>query len=599
MPGRIFLENLSSTQLSIDASQQQQADLWARILLRPSCQPFLSDKNESRGATDEPRRLQFRKRLLQLLRRHWRDRATEARFLQLANVLHNDGCAVFAGLIDSVSFRQLIHDYGQIMDATGSQAFLHTFAPLHTKPDFLQSSHYNGAMIHPLLVGLMSYAMGGPIRLTDIRGKDTAPISVNSQDNMLHLDDSPFRDEYKILLGWEKGTVKGPTGQNFTYLPGTQMGIRQVRLDDHARSWSTEDDSLFITDESLDDVLNFQKRVNGGQTRVVEVRYPQQPVTIVFHASSLVHHRYRNYGGKDRSCVIMAFHLISQDPGSLIRLLPHTPKDKIIDVLLDPPTNQPTDKFLSTLEACAQNIETKINEILDPVQNAVLVDDTNLQLGSCDLERWRRTVVEAPSATEMKLKSENFITSIRPISQRRVVEVIAGAMAYDKHGRLDLILYDDGYEELRKLARKSIWTLREEQLTKMVQAWLPKLDGHLFSIADVSLPSNLKRRAEQAALIIRESFPDFNFKRDSLDEKERRMVSTHQLITDLGESIVRCTREETFVTTTLFLLLILEQVTPNLDTLSQEFLVPIRMELLKTYIASVLLVEAKYRWEIA
>lgn len=59
--------------------------------------------------------------------------------------------------------------------------------------------------------------MGGPIRLTDIRGKDTAPVSINSQDNMLHLDDSPFRSEYKILLGWQTGTVKGPTGQNFTY----------------------------------------------------------------------------------------------------------------------------------------------------------------------------------------------------------------------------------------------------------------------------------------------------------------------------------------------------------------------------------------------
>jgi hypothetical protein len=560
MPGHLLLGDLSGIQLSIDASHQQQVDLWARILLESSSYPFLSDRNKSHGSTDDSGRLQFRKRLLQLLRRHWRDEATEPQFLQLAHVLH-------------------------------------TFAPLHMKPEFLRSSHYNDAMIHPLLVALMSYAMGGPIRLTDIRGKDTAPISVNSQDNMLHLDDSPFRSEYKILLGWEKGTVKGPTGQNFTYLPGTQIGIRHVRPDDRGGSWSTEDDSLFITDESLADVLNFQKRVNGGRTRVVEVRYPQQPVTIVFHANSLVHHRYRNYGGKDRSCVIMAFHLISEDPGSLTRLLPHTLKDTIADVLLDPSTNRPIDQFLSTLEACAEKIETKIKEIEDPTQNAALVDDANLELGSSDFERWRRTVVKAPSATEMKLKSGKLITSTGPISQRRVVEVIAGAMAYDKHGRLDLILYDDGHEELRKLARKSIWTLREEELTAVVQAWLPKLDGHQFSIADVSLPSDLLKGAEQAALIIRESFPhfNFNFKRDSSDDKKRRILSTHQLIIDLGKSIVRCIREETFVTTTLFLFLILEQVTPKLNILSQELLVPIRTKLLKTYIASVLLVEARYR----
>jgi hypothetical protein len=44
---------------------------------------------------------------------------------------------------------------------------------------------------------------------------------------------------------------------------------------------------------------------------------------------------------------------------------------------------------------------------------------------------------------------------------------LAAAMAYDKHGLLDLIIYIDGHKEIRKPARKSIWTVSRENIAQI------------------------------------------------------------------------------------------------------------------------------------
>jgi hypothetical protein len=68
---------------------------------------------------------------------------------------------------------------------------------LANHPDFLADKEFNEAFLHPILVALVSYRVGGPIRAVDARGKDAEPISVLAQDNMLHIDNTPFNDEYK------------------------------------------------------------------------------------------------------------------------------------------------------------------------------------------------------------------------------------------------------------------------------------------------------------------------------------------------------------------------------------------------------------------
>ncbi|KAJ9143223.1 hypothetical protein NKR19_g6943 [Coniochaeta hoffmannii] len=481
------------------------------------------------------------------------------------------------------------------MNGTGSHAFLHSFSHLIAHPEFIKHQDYNSAFIHPLLIALMAYAMGGPVRMTDARGKDTQPISVNAQDNMLHIDNTPFREEYKILLGWEKGQVKGPTGQNFTFLPGTHKGNRLIRVDGQSQPWSTENDSLFITNESIDGVLGFQRDITGHEPRVVEVEYPDQPITVLFNAGSLVHHRYRNNDGNARSCVITAFHLASDHPGALIGSDTDEEPRSLADMLMGYQDGSDVGTFCSLLGAQAAAIEAKITEILDEGHHSTLVDTSRLTLSGQKLDTWRKTVINAPSATQIKFESGNFLSSAETSTSRELlVQKLAAAMSYDKHGLLDLIIYADGHEEIRKPARKSVWTMPRDKIAQVLPAWLPAVEGYKFSTADVEKPEVLRQKVQKLARLIRENFPSIDFAKESTDREEQKISSAHQLIVDLGESITRCEKVETYITTNLFLFLIIDQIIPSLDWASRHRVIATCAVFLRAYIASVLVVEKGY-----
>ncbi|KAB5518701.1 hypothetical protein GE09DRAFT_1259189 [Coniochaeta sp. 2T2.1] len=112
-------------------------------------------------------------------------------------------------------------------------------------------------------------------------------------------------------------------------------------------------------------------------------------------------------------------------------------------------------------------------------------------------------------------------------------------MSYDKHGLLDLIIYLDGHEEIRKPARKSIWTMPREGIARVLTAWLPALEGYKFSASGVGKPEVLQRKAHEIARLIREGCPTMDFAWESSDPEGQRLSSAHQLIVDLGESLTR------------------------------------------------------------
>jgi hypothetical protein len=571
---------------------EERAILLASIISKSSVPRISFRANEFRGGPDATSKETFRKTLLEELRKGWANAATEARFVRLVEVLQRDGCAVFAGLVDAASFRQLIDDFSNIMSGSGSHAFLHSFSHLIERPDFLKNPIYNDAIIHPLLIALLSYSMGGPIRMTDARGKDTQPISVNAQDNMLHVDNTPFREEYKILLGWEKGKVKGPTGQNFTFLPGTHKGNRFVRVDEHSQPWSTENDSLFTTNESIESVFDFQRDITGRNPTVVEVEYPKQPVTVVFNAGSLVHHRYRNTSGNTRSCVITAFHLASDHPGALVDPLSSGKPASVADILMGHQDGCQVDAFCSLIGAKASAIESKISNILDESHQSTLVDTARLTLSGEKLARWREIVVTAPSAMQLKFEAGNYISFAGDfISRHFLLEKVAGAIAYDKHGLLDLIIYMDGHEEIRKPARKGIWTMSKERIAQVLAARLPAVEAYKFTTADVQKPALLQQKAYEVAQLIREAFPTIDFAVESSAREEQQLSSAHQLIVDLGESVTRCEKVETYITTNLFLFLIIDQIIPVLDWALGQRIAAISAVFLRSYIACVLVVE--------
>lgn len=67
----------------------------------------------------------------------------------------------------------------------------------------------------------------------------------------------------------------------------------------------------------MDGLFDFQRDVAGLDPTVIEVHYPSEPVTITFSAGSVVHHWYRMGNGDLRSCIIAAFHVLGDNPGTL------------------------------------------------------------------------------------------------------------------------------------------------------------------------------------------------------------------------------------------------------------------------------------------
>lgn len=222
---------------------------------------------------------------------------------------------------------------------------------------------------------------------------------------------------------------------------------------------------------------------------MVEVEYPQQPITLLFSAGSLVYYRHRNNNGKPRSCVIMAFHLASDHPGALLHGETSQGAEALVDILLGYQDGIEMERFNSLVAARALAIESKIFELLSQDHQLTLVDTLGLVLSGQDFDRWQRTTMDAPSATQLKLRAGNYIhCSDNLIQQDVLIEKIVAAMAYDKHGLLDLIIYEDGYEEIRKPARKSIWTMSKEEMEQVIGMWLPALESYRFTTADVKKP---------------------------------------------------------------------------------------------------------------
>lgn len=69
------------------------------------------------------------------------------------------------------------------------------------------------------------------------------------------------------------------------------------------------------------------------------------------------------------------------------------------------------------------------------------VDTTNLTLSGEKLQCWREITLNAPSATQLKVEERNYISFAGDcISRELLIEKLAAAIAYDKHGLLDLII---------------------------------------------------------------------------------------------------------------------------------------------------------------
>jgi hypothetical protein len=67
--------------------------------------------------------IDFRVKLLRVLRQKWHNDDTEAKFLEAVSRLEIDGCALFGGLIDPSIFAKLVEEYDKVQAKAGNRAF--------------------------------------------------------------------------------------------------------------------------------------------------------------------------------------------------------------------------------------------------------------------------------------------------------------------------------------------------------------------------------------------------------------------------------------------------------------------------------------------
>jgi hypothetical protein len=522
-----------------------------------------------------------------------------AQFLAIDKRLDAHGAVIFGEMISSKSFEKLINRYTEVLEKSGSKSWIHSYVNLANHPDFLVNSEFNGAFLHPLLIALISYRIGGPVRVVDARGKDAEPIEVLAQDNMLHIDNTPFNDEYKVILTWERGKPSGPKGQNFVFLPGTHKGVRQCQQGEHG-PWSSENASIFITPQSVDHVLDFQESILGKRA-VVELTHNTKPLTTLFAAGALVHHRHRTASGFARSCMILAFHR-AQD--HLVQLIDPTHLQR---------TAVKTDRFYQSL--FGRNIEAgrsveshfleglaeKSDEIVLMMEQLAHAETTieivpeARELSDLEIQQWKTDCTIAPTVEDKKTEA-SVVSLTKMFSLEEFVEHVGKMMAYDKHGPLDLILYPDAHEEMRKWARnqireKNVTVLNDQLRSTWIESMRSPIAGDLLSPTELqTIAYDLAAKAEEKIALVGSTA--------SLGKEETispidAYRSVRQLLLDLGETIVRCADKTAFLSTSLFIFWGADTLM-RFEKAHDHNIKNLGADLLQNYIATAALVE-KYK----
>lgn len=474
---------------------------------------------------------------------------------------------------------------------------MHSYVNLSLEHEFILGGSYVEAFSHPLLVALVAYLLGGSIRIVDFRGKNTDPISINAQDNMLHVDNTPFKEEYKVLLNWRRGEVKGPSGQNFTFLPWTHKGNRIVLKDDQGTPWSSEKDSLFVSNEAIDGLFDFQNQVKGTSA-VVEARHSEQPLAVLFPAGALVHHRYRTEDGDPRSCIITAFHLSSKHPGQISELAPVSGRKKtLIEFLVGHQDENSNDEFLDLLVDEAPRIESKLEELSQPSHPSKIIDIGPLALEGERLVKWRQAVLAAPNPIWHRLNNGLRLSETDFGDTETLTDTLAAIMDYDKHCNLQMVLYDDGREEIRKPARKVVGERKKDAMKARLRPWVSRLLSGSFTAHDLAEPKTLRIMSDAVASLAEKVAQTFDTEIEQSDGKARMVgqkkmfMSFSRLMTDLGEAIVRCEGVESFVVTSLFLFLAAQEIYSGLSPSDQQAMNFVLVVFLRNYVATTLVVE--------
>ncbi|SON59439.1 hypothetical protein MSIMFI_00922 [Mycobacterium simulans] len=533
----------------------------------PPIGPQLVSKDELPAAwaykrfSDLDAKESYRRKLLQELANAleaWNSETAADATAALRNLMGQmaeQGAVVLANIVAPETFLKLVARYDEIMAREGSGSFIHRFVDLRRTIGLLTDPTVNKPLLHPLMIALISYAVGGPIRMVDARAKDAEPLSVLAQDNMLHIDNTPFNDEYKILVTWRRGTAQGPAGQNFTFLPGTHKLSRTCFVNETGVPWSTENASIFTTTDRIRKVFDAQMQLRGQDNpTVVEVTDSERPLSTVFAAGSLVHHRFRTATGSARSCVIMAFHRVADNPGRLVSDLKDPPDASLSELLTSGVSDDSyQQRFITTLCAAADEIAELLLKWKVTPRRPVPMPLQEKEIDGQRLEEWISAATEAPDVQAIRNR-EQPIPYGEVLSREEFFDLIWRLMRFDKHGPLDLILYHDNREEPRKWARNLIREMSADRLYERLLGWSADMDQHR--------PADCLRPRQIHALIseVLETLPlDGNqiqpadWHNDMLGMSPAAAArSVKHLLEDVAEALLRCEDMAAYRSTSLF-----------------------------------------------
>ncbi|HSD55816.1 MAG TPA: hypothetical protein VLA92_01545 [Candidatus Saccharimonadales bacterium] len=509
---------------------------------------------------DQERKGEYRSALRDGLFTAWTEQYGEERatkvlgqFNQLTSVIDEEGALVLGDLIDRGRFGKLVRNYDDVMRRDGSTSLLHSYTNLQNQPDFLGNQDFNGAFFHPLAVALVSNKVGGAVRVVDARAKDAGPITAQAQDNMPHIDNTPFRDEVKVLVTWEQGKASGPKGQNFTYLPGTHKGVRDCLIGSDG-PYSTENASIFIRPEDIDQAFDLQRQVRPGGNTVVEIQDKDRPTTTVFPSGSLVHHRLRTEAGHSRSGLIIAFHRAGDTPGELIRDYEPEGEQPLESRLFGYQDAESDDDFCQTLVGSATEIAEKVEEIFADNTGTTIINAEAKTLSDDEMRTWYDIATEAPTVEQIKQREGYFPLGGELDSDEFMDLLGKKMMRHDKHGPIDMILYADGHEEPRKWARNRIREMREEDLVRRLDEWRDQIRQP--EVADLLTIDDMDEITAQLVANAAAVSPEQRAY-GQLDPIERispqgAYRSVEQLIYDLGENLTRANDRQTYLSASLF-----------------------------------------------
>lgn len=522
------------------------------------------------------------------------DRADEllGRFDHLAETIKEDGALVIGDMIDREAFAGLVDEYDDLITEHGSGSLLHSYVNLRSHPDFLVNQDFNRAFFHPLAIALISYQVGGAVRIVDARAKDAGPVSAHAQDNMLHVDENGARrsgSELKVNLSWRKGQASGPIGQNFTFLPGTHMGLRQSQ-EGPSGPFFTEADSVFRTPESVQQVFELQRQVRGGKDTVSEMTDHKRPLSAIFIASDLVHHRYRTEEGDPRSGLIMAFHPTAIVPGEYVDNYEPADREKLTleESLFGIHNGEPDVEFGEMLTRYSSEIAEKLDEVFEAEQ-IIYADERALSLEG--MKAWYKSVTQAPTVEDIKRQNADFPLGAE-LNFDSFMALLGDQMHYDKHASIYLVLYPDGHEAVRKWARNANREMRPEILQARLQEWegevrQPAVEDLLSQEQFLEITDHL---LDNAASVTPEMRREAHLEPGERISPTEAYQSVEQLIVDLAENYARADSRQTYLTLSLFQFWAcdtLNRLKGNNDPELRE----LGGQLLRNYIAAAVLVE--------